>query len=88
MFQTHDGELALSPALLEEVKRRLEQTVVQIMEVIMEEEVGHRAAERLGRLRDLSAFPKTEPAAGDVNEKESRPRTVDLYLLYFLTFMT
>nr|AJW76790.1 anti-mullerian hormone [Epinephelus coioides] len=64
MFQTHDGELALSPALLEEVKRRLEQTVVQLMEVIMEEEVGHRAAERLGRLRDLSAFPKTEPAAG------------------------
>lgn len=65
-FQVHHGELALSPALLEELGQRLEQTVVQIMEVIREEEMGHRATERLGRLRELSVFPKKEPPAGDV----------------------
>ncbi|KAE8294291.1 hypothetical protein D5F01_LYC07243 [Larimichthys crocea] len=64
-FQVHHGELALSPALLEELGQRLEQTVVQIMEVIREEEMGHRATERLGRLRKLSAFPKKEPPAGE-----------------------
>ncbi|XP_027145672.1 muellerian-inhibiting factor isoform X3 [Larimichthys crocea] len=64
-FQVHHGELALSPALLEELGQRLEQTVVQIMEVIREEEMGHRATERLGRLRELSVFPKKEPPAGE-----------------------
>ncbi|XP_038572094.1 muellerian-inhibiting factor [Micropterus salmoides] len=64
MFQVH-GELALSPALLEELRQMLEQTVMQIMEVIREEEVGHRATERLGRLKELSALPAKEPAAGD-----------------------
>lgn len=61
--------MAVSPALLEELKQRLEQTVMQIMEVIREEELGQRATERLGRLRELSAFPKKEPAAGDVYKK-------------------
>ncbi|XP_044055344.1 muellerian-inhibiting factor [Siniperca chuatsi] len=65
MFQIHHGELALSPALLEEIRQRLEQTVMQIMEVIREEEVGHRATERLGRLKELSVFPTKEPAAGE-----------------------
>lgn len=64
--QVHRRELALSPALAEELRQRLEQTVMQITEVIREEDVGHRATERLGRLRELSAFPKEEPATGDV----------------------
>nr|CAJ78431.1 anti-Mullerian hormone [Dicentrarchus labrax] len=65
MFQVHHGELALSPALLEELRQRLEQTVLHTMEVIREEDVGHRATERLGRLKQLSAFPEKEPAAGE-----------------------
>ncbi|XP_031174306.1 muellerian-inhibiting factor isoform X1 [Sander lucioperca] len=65
MFQVHRGELALSPALLEELRQRLEQSVIKMMELIREEEVGHRAMARLGRLKELSAFPKEEPAAGE-----------------------
>uniref|UniRef100_A0A8C2ZLL1 TGF-beta family profile domain-containing protein n=1 Tax=Cyclopterus lumpus TaxID=8103 RepID=A0A8C2ZLL1_CYCLU len=65
VFQLHRGELALSPALLEELKQRLEQTVGKIMKVIREEKVGQRANKSLGRLKDLSAFPLKEPAAGD-----------------------
>ncbi|XP_056271424.1 muellerian-inhibiting factor isoform X2 [Pseudoliparis swirei] len=59
------GELAFSPALLEELKQRLEQTAGTITTVIREERVGPRAAERLRRLRDLSAFPAEDPAAGE-----------------------
>ncbi|XP_039983982.1 muellerian-inhibiting factor isoform X2 [Xiphias gladius] len=69
MFQAHHGQLALSPALLEELRQRLEQIVKQIMEVIREGEVGHRATERLVRLKELSVLPKREPAAGDVYKK-------------------
>ncbi|XP_068599127.1 muellerian-inhibiting factor [Brachionichthys hirsutus] len=65
VFQAHVGELALPAALLEELRLRLEQTVVQIMEVIKQEELGHRGTERLGRLMELSAFSKVEPLAGD-----------------------
>ncbi|KAK9519086.1 hypothetical protein VZT92_021838 [Zoarces viviparus] len=65
VFPVHRGELAFSPALLEELKQRLEQSVVKITTVIREEQVGQRATERMGRLKDLSAFPMTEPAAGD-----------------------
>ncbi|KAM9358041.1 muellerian-inhibiting factor [Symphorus nematophorus] len=65
VFQGRHGELAMSPALLEELRQRLEQTVVQIMEVIRQEEVGHRATERLGRLKELSTFPKKEPTTGE-----------------------
>lgn len=72
-FQAHRGELAMSPELLGELGRRLEQTATQIAEVIREEEMGHRAVVRLGRLRELSAFPKTEPAAGDVYKKTVVP---------------
>lgn len=68
----HRRELALSPALAEELRQRLEQTVMQITEVIREEDVGHRAAERLGRLRELSAFPKDEPATGDVCQQSPK----------------
>lgn len=56
----------MSPPLLEVLRQRLEQTVTQIVEIIREEEVGHRAMERLGRLIQLSAFLKKEPATGDV----------------------
>lgn len=72
-FQVHHGELALSPALLEELRQRLAQTVAQIMEVIREEEMGHRAMERLGRLIELSAFLKKEPATGDVRRTPTSP---------------
>ncbi|KAI4828681.1 hypothetical protein KUCAC02_022760 [Chaenocephalus aceratus] len=65
MFQVHLGELAMSPALLQEVKQRLQQTVTQVTEVIETEgEVGCRATKRLRRLTELSAFPEKEPAAG------------------------
>uniref|UniRef100_A0A3Q3VK18 TGF-beta family profile domain-containing protein n=1 Tax=Mola mola TaxID=94237 RepID=A0A3Q3VK18_MOLML len=64
-LQGHRGELALSPVLLEELGRRLEQAVIQTMGVIREEEVGHRAPERLGRLVELSAFLNKEPATGE-----------------------
>ncbi|XP_029286066.1 LOW QUALITY PROTEIN: muellerian-inhibiting factor [Cottoperca gobio] len=55
VLQVYRGELALSPALLEEMKQRLEQTGIQVMEVLRdeEEEVGHRATQRLGRLKEL-----------------------------------
>ncbi|KAF3834729.1 hypothetical protein F7725_027287 [Dissostichus mawsoni] len=66
MFQVFLGELAMSPALLQEVKQRLQQTVTQVTEVIeMEGEVGCRAAKRLRRLNELSAFPEKEPTAGE-----------------------
>ncbi|XP_034530622.1 muellerian-inhibiting factor [Notolabrus celidotus] len=64
-FQVHHGELSLSPALLEELRQRLEQAMEQITTVIREEDVGHRAIEKLGRLKEHSAFPKTQPAAGE-----------------------
>uniref|UniRef100_A0A3Q3MP38 Anti-Mullerian hormone n=1 Tax=Mastacembelus armatus TaxID=205130 RepID=A0A3Q3MP38_9TELE len=64
MSRVHHGELALSPALLEELRQRLQQTVMQIMQVIREEEMDHRAAEMLQRLQDLSVFPRKEPAPG------------------------
>ncbi|XP_068581999.1 LOW QUALITY PROTEIN: muellerian-inhibiting factor [Cebidichthys violaceus] len=53
VFPVRPGELAFSPALLEELKQRSEQSVVKITEVIREEQVGQRADERLGRLKDL-----------------------------------
>ncbi|KAM7388395.1 hypothetical protein PAMP_024571 [Pampus punctatissimus] len=65
MFHMHHGELALPSALLEELRRRLEQIVVQIMEVIREEDLGHRSIKRLERLKELSTFPKVEVAAGE-----------------------
>ncbi|KAI9520437.1 hypothetical protein NQZ68_017137 [Dissostichus eleginoides] len=66
MFQVYLGELAMSPALLQEVKQRLQQTVMQVTEVIeMEGEVGCRATKRLRRLNELSAFPEKEPTAGE-----------------------
>lgn len=63
--QVHQGELALSPTLSEELRQRLEQTITHLMEVIREEEAGQEAMRRLGRLMDLSAFLRDDPATGD-----------------------
>nr|AHF27393.1 muellerian-inhibiting factor precursor [Monopterus albus] len=65
MFHVYHGELALSPALLAELRQRLQQTVTQIREVIREEEVDRSATERLGRLEEVSVLLKKEPAAGE-----------------------
>lgn len=63
--QVHGGELSLSAALLEELRQRLAAAVVHSLEVMRQEEVGGRAAERLGRLLELSDALKREPATGD-----------------------
>ncbi|XP_056893302.1 muellerian-inhibiting factor [Takifugu flavidus] len=61
--QVHRGELALPPPLSEELRQKLEQTVTHITEVIREE-VGDEAIRRLGRLVELSAFPRKDLATG------------------------
>ncbi|XP_058493404.1 muellerian-inhibiting factor [Solea solea] len=63
--QLPHGQLALSPALLEEIGQRLDQSGLQVMELIREEEVGPRATARLGRLKELGALEKKEPTAGE-----------------------
>lgn len=63
--RVHEGQLALSPQLSEELRQRLEQTVTHIMEVIRDEEVGHEAMRRLGRLVELSIFLREDWATGD-----------------------
>lgn len=65
--QVHQGELVLSSTLSAELRQRLEQTITHIMEVIREEEAGQEAMRRLGRLMDLSAFLKDDPATGDIH---------------------
>lgn len=70
--QVHQGELALSPTLSEELRQRLEQTITHIMEVIREEEVGQEATRRLGRLVDLSAFLRDDPATGDIRHAHTQ----------------
>lgn len=70
--QVHEGELALSPALTEELRRRLEQTITHIMEVIREEEAGQAAMRRLGRLMHLSAFLRDDPAPGDMRHAHTQ----------------
>uniref|UniRef100_A0A3Q1F7C3 Anti-Mullerian hormone n=1 Tax=Acanthochromis polyacanthus TaxID=80966 RepID=A0A3Q1F7C3_9TELE len=59
------GELALSPALLEELRGRLEQTVARISEIIREEKVADGAVERLERLREVSEIQLKEAASGE-----------------------
>ncbi|XP_068447693.1 LOW QUALITY PROTEIN: muellerian-inhibiting factor [Clinocottus analis] len=53
VFQVHRGELSFPPALLEELKQRLEETAGKITQVIRDEQAGQRATERLERLKDL-----------------------------------
>ncbi|KAM4739033.1 muellerian-inhibiting factor [Anableps anableps] len=62
-FPVRPGQLALSPALLEELGQRLEMNEQQIRELIRQEMVPTRASEKLGRLRELSAFQRQETAA-------------------------
>lgn len=69
--QVHRGELALPPPLSEELRQKLEQTVAHIMEV-MGEEVGDEAIRRLGRLVELSAFPREDLATGDTRRAHVR----------------
>ncbi|XP_035992057.1 muellerian-inhibiting factor isoform X2 [Fundulus heteroclitus] len=57
------GQLALSPALLEEVGQRLEKNEQQIRELIRQETVTQSVSEKLGRLRELSGFQRQDPAA-------------------------
>ncbi|XP_008305297.1 muellerian-inhibiting factor [Cynoglossus semilaevis] len=64
-FSEHHGQLALSPALLEEVRRRLEHIGMQVVELIKEEAVGERSTERMERLKQLSELPTKEPAPGE-----------------------
>lgn len=82
MFQMHRGELALSPALLDELRQRLMQTVMQVMEVIREEDMGHGVTERLGRLIERSAFLKKDPATGDVTRTASDTWTQQTPVLF------
>lgn len=69
MVPVHQGELSMSPSLLEELRQRLEQSVTQVVEMIRGEQVADRAMQGLERLKELSAFQKNEPTAGDVSKK-------------------
>uniref|UniRef100_A0A1A8R3P1 Anti-Mullerian hormone n=2 Tax=Nothobranchius rachovii TaxID=451742 RepID=A0A1A8R3P1_9TELE len=62
-FPVHQQQLALSPALLEELRQKLENREMEIMELITQEKVPRRTAEKLERLKDLSGFQRKEPAA-------------------------
>ncbi|XP_075895563.1 muellerian-inhibiting factor isoform X2 [Nelusetta ayraudi] len=62
--QVHGGELSLSSALLEELRQRLAAAVARSLEVMRQEQVGGRAAERLRRLVELSSSLEREAATG------------------------
>nr|AMX81308.1 anti-mullerian hormone Y [Hypoatherina tsurugae] len=61
----HQGQLSMSSDLLEVLRQRLDQSEMQILELINEEEVAQKAVERLGRLKKFTAFQRKEPAAGE-----------------------
>ncbi|XP_072294825.1 muellerian-inhibiting factor [Eucyclogobius newberryi] len=63
MLHAHHEELALSPALLEELRQRLEQTLGDVAEV-MKGRVDGRARGRLERLKRHSGFPFTDHVEG------------------------
>ncbi|XP_055020551.1 muellerian-inhibiting factor isoform X2 [Boleophthalmus pectinirostris] len=63
MLHAHHEELALSPALLEELRQRLEQTLGDVMEVMKDKE-DSRARGRLERLKQLSGFPFADHVEG------------------------
>lgn len=72
-------QLSMSPALVDEVRQRLEQVGTQVKEAIKEMEVGVRATKRLERLKELSALPTREHATGDVHNKPIPVCTKHLY---------
>ncbi|XP_037530706.1 muellerian-inhibiting factor [Nematolebias whitei] len=64
-FPVRRGRLALSSALLDELGQKLEKSEMQIMELVNEKQVALRTAEKLERLKQLSAFQKQEAAADE-----------------------
>ncbi|KAJ7992988.1 hypothetical protein DPEC_G00267780 [Dallia pectoralis] len=73
-FQDYRGELALQPALLEVLRQRLEEVVVQMRA----EEVGSAGMDRLRRLQKLSFLPKDgeEPPKDDGSPGEMQYRAL------------
>ncbi|XP_054646045.1 muellerian-inhibiting factor isoform X2 [Dunckerocampus dactyliophorus] len=65
MFNTHRGELAMPPGLLEELRKSLEHNLMQIMQVLREKEGSQRSIKRLERLLELCAFPKVDLPSGE-----------------------
>lgn len=63
-FPVRHGQLALSPALLEELGQKLEKSELQIMELAKEKMVPHGTMEKLERLKELSAFQRSDAADG------------------------
>uniref|UniRef100_A0A8C6SYE8 Anti-Mullerian hormone n=1 Tax=Neogobius melanostomus TaxID=47308 RepID=A0A8C6SYE8_9GOBI len=61
MLHAHREELALTPALLAELRQRLEQTLADVLELIKE---NGRARMRLQRLKQLSGFPFSQSVQG------------------------
>ncbi|CAB1324351.1 unnamed protein product [Coregonus sp. 'balchen'] len=74
VLQGHQGELSLQPALLEVLRQRLEEVVVQMRA----EEVGRAGMDRLRRLQELSVLPKEgeEPPAGVGSPSEMQYRAL------------
>ncbi|XP_033847916.2 muellerian-inhibiting factor [Periophthalmus magnuspinnatus] len=63
MLRAHHEELALSPALLEELRQRLEETLGDVMELMKNRE-DSKARGRLERLKELSGFPFADHVEG------------------------
>ncbi|KAM6921609.1 muellerian-inhibiting factor [Xenentodon cancila] len=64
-FPVRQEQLALSPALLDELGQRLEQSETRILELIREGKVADSGTERLRRLKELSGFQRNKPVAGE-----------------------
>ncbi|XP_051930751.1 muellerian-inhibiting factor [Hippocampus zosterae] len=64
-YHVHRGELAMPPGLLDELRHGLEQTLLQIREVLRDKDNGHRSIKRLQRLWELCDFPMVDPAKGE-----------------------
>lgn len=66
VFPVCHRELAMSPALLEELRHRLEETLGQMADIIREENVPQGAKQSLGRLKHLSTLQTDEHTTGGV----------------------
>ncbi|XP_061602603.1 muellerian-inhibiting factor-like [Cololabis saira] len=64
-FPARQEQLALSPTLLQELGQRLEQSEMQILELIRDGKVADSGTERLRKLKDLCGFQRNEPATGE-----------------------
>ncbi|XP_061833911.1 muellerian-inhibiting factor [Nerophis lumbriciformis] len=65
MFKVRRGELAMSPGLLEELKKGLEHNVMQVMQVLRDKEGGQKSIKRLERLAELCAFSNADLPSGE-----------------------